>query len=161
MSIGWKNDPAIRNAVMGYRFPVTETMEDRWYDQILADQNGRRATFAIEEKVDGVFVGFVHLTEIDWPSRTAQFGIVIGDGSHQSRGIGSEATRLALAYAFDILNLGRVELRVSEPNMRARHVYRKLGFCEEGRLRKAAFIDGAAIDVVIMGILREEFRQDV
>lgn len=144
---------------MGYRFPVTEAMEDRWYDQILADQSGRRASFAIEDSVDGVLVGFVHLTEIDWPSRTAQFGIVIGDRSRQCRGIGSEATALALRYAFDTLNLDRLELRVSEINARARHIYLKLGFHEEGRLRKAAYIDGAVIDVVIMGILREEFRR--
>jgi RimJ/RimL family protein N-acetyltransferase len=160
VSIGWRNNPEIRNAVMGYRFPITETMEDRWYDQILSDQSGRRASFAIEENIDSVFVGFVHLTEIDWPCRAAQFGIVIGDTSYQCRGIGSEATRLALRYAFDTLNLDRVELRVSQPNARARHVYRKLGFREEGCLRRAAFIDGATIDVVVMGILREEFRDD-
>lgn len=159
ISLGWRNDPDIRNAVMGYRFPVTETMEDRWYDQILADQGGRRASFAIEVSGDGAFVGFVHLTEIDWPSRSAQFGVVIGDKSRQHRGVGSEATQLALRYAFDTLNLGRVELRVSEPNARARHVYRKLGFQEEGRLRKAAFIEGAAVDVIVMGILRDEFER--
>jgi hypothetical protein len=45
VSIGWRNNPEIRNAVMGYCFPVTETMEDQWYDRILADQSGRRATF--------------------------------------------------------------------------------------------------------------------
>lgn len=160
ISIGWRNNPEIRNAVMGYRFPVTETMEDRWYDQVLAEQSGRRATFAIEENIDGVFIGFVHLTEIDWPSRAAQFGIVIGDTSRQCRGIGSEASRLALRYAFNTLNLDRLELRVSEPNTRARHIYQKLGFREEGRLRRAAFIDGVAIDVMVMGILREEFADE-
>jgi diamine N-acetyltransferase len=122
ISIGWRNNPDIRNAVMGYRFPVTESMEDRWYDQILTEQSGRRATFAIEENTDGVFIGFVHLTEIDWPSRAAQFGIVIGDTSRQCRGIGSEASRLALGYAFATLNLYRLELRVSEPNTRAPYI---------------------------------------
>lgn len=160
ISIGWRNDPETRNAVIGYPFPVTEVMEDRWFEQILADQSGRRASFAIEAKTEGVFIGFVHLTEIDWPVRSAKFGIVIGEASWRRRGIGSEATRLALQYAFNTLNLERIELRVAEPNIRARQLYKKFGFLEEGKLRRAAFLGGAAVDVVVMGLLRGEFKVD-
>ena len=31
----WRNTPAIRDAAMGFRFPVTDVMEDRWYDKVL------------------------------------------------------------------------------------------------------------------------------
>lgn len=158
-SIDWRNDPAIRDAVLGYRFPVTEAMEQGWYDRILADQGGRRASFSVEDCSDGVLVGFVHLMDIDWPCRSARFGIVIGDVARQNKGIGLEAIELTLAYAFDTLNLARIELRVIEDNARARHIYGKLGFVEEGRLRRAAFADGAAADVIVMGLLHEEFRR--
>ena len=159
-SIKWRNDPAVRDAVMGYRFPVTEKMEEGWYDGVLADQGGRRASFAIEDLGDGALVGFVHLADIDWPCRSAHFGIVIGETDRQGRGIGSDATILALRYGFDTLNLERIELRVIASNERACHVYLKLGFVEEGRLRQAAFAAGAATDVIVMGLLRSEFRRD-
>ena len=158
-SIEWRNDPATRNAVLGYRFPVTEKMEEGWYDRILADQGGKRASFAVEDLSDNVHVGFAHLSDIDWPCRSAQFGIVIGDKRRQRRGIGGEATELVLAYGFDTLNLCRIELRVVDGNSHARHIYRKMGFVEEGRLRRAAFLDGTTVDVIIMGVLREEFQQ--
>jgi RimJ/RimL family protein N-acetyltransferase len=157
-SLKWRNDPAVRDAVLGYRFPVTEKMEEGWYDRVLADQGGKRATFAIED-LDGALAGLVHLFDIDWPCRLAHFGIVIGESSRQGRGIGSEATALMMAYGFDTLNLERIELRVVDSNVRARHIYAKLGFADEGRLRRAAFIAGAPADVIVMGLLREEFRR--
>jgi RimJ/RimL family protein N-acetyltransferase len=157
-SVKWRNDPAVRDAVIGYRFPVTDKMEEGWYDRVLADQGARRATFAIEDGADGALVGFVHLTDIDWPCRSAHFGIVIGETDRQGRGIGGEATALAVRYGFDTLNLARIELRVLDDNVRARRIYSKLGFVEEGRLRRAGFVNGAPADVIVMGLLREEFR---
>jgi RimJ/RimL family protein N-acetyltransferase len=156
-SLEWRNDPDTRSAVLGYRFPVTEEMEEGWYDRVLADQGGKRASFAIEDLADGAHVGFVHLGDIDWPCRSAHFGIVIGDKTRRDRGIGAEATWLVLAYAFGTLNLERVELRVVDSNPRARELYKRFGFVEEGRLRRAAFEAGKAQDVTIMGLLRAEF----
>lgn len=158
-SLVWRNDPAVRDAVLGYRFPVTETMEEGWYERVLADQGGKRATFAIEDLADGALIGFVHLNDIDWPCRLAHFGIVIGETGRHGRGIGSEATALMLAYGFETLNLDRIELRVVDSNVTARHIYAKLGFVDEGRLRRAAFIGGAPADVIVMGLLREEYRR--
>jgi RimJ/RimL family protein N-acetyltransferase len=158
-SLKWRNDPAVRDAVLGYRFPVTEKMEEGWYDRVLADQGGKRATFAIEDLADGALVGLVHLFDIDWPCRLAHFGIVIGETDRQDRGIGSEATALMVAYGFETLNLERIELRVIDSNVRARHIYARLGFADEGRLRRAAFVAGATADVIVMGLLREEFRK--
>jgi RimJ/RimL family protein N-acetyltransferase len=157
-SLEWRNNPTTRNSVLGYRFPVTEKMEEGWYDRILGDQGGKRASFSIEDLSDGVLVGFAHLSDIDWPCRSAQFGIVIGDVMRQDRGIGMDATKLTIVYGFETLNLDRIELRVIDGNARARHIYEKMGFVEEGRLRRAAFAEGAPADVIVMGLLREEFR---
>jgi len=66
---------------------------------------------------------------------------VIGDVTRQDRGIGMDATKLTLVYGFETLNLDRIELRVIDDNARARHIYEKMGFVEEGRLRRAAFGD--------------------
>ena len=62
-----------------------------------------------------------------------------------------------LKYAFEHLNLHKVFLRVYEYNERAIHVYEKCGFRMEGRLRKQRFKWGKYHDVLIMGILDEEY----
>ena len=51
----------------------------------------------------------------------------------------------------------RVELEVLDLNLRAIQCYKKCGFIEEGKKRKTCFSNGNYRDVIIMGILRDEF----
>jgi RimJ/RimL family protein N-acetyltransferase len=64
-------------------------------------------------------------------------------------------------YAFEELNLHRLSLGVFAYNPRARRAYEKAGFVVEGRERGAILRDGQRADVIIMGILREEWRARV
>ena len=65
---------------------------------------------------------------------------------------------LLLNFAFKDLNLHRVYLHVFATNSAAIRAYEKAGFVYEGKLRSAAHIDGAYVDVVIMSVLREEYE---
>jgi RimJ/RimL family protein N-acetyltransferase len=158
-SVVWRNDPAVRDAQLGWPFPVTLPMEEKWYAEALSGQRQDRVTFAVETQ-DGKLAGFVHLTHIDWISRTANFGITIGVKELQGRGIGKDATALVVAYAFDTLNLERIWLEVPAFNERAIRLYERIGFCHEGKLRAHAFADGRRHDVLIMGLLRGDARQE-
>jgi RimJ/RimL family protein N-acetyltransferase len=104
------------------------------------------------------FIGVLGLHQIDPRNRHAQFGITVGDKSAWDKGYGTEATRVILRYAYDTLNLNRVFLHVYEFNPRARHVYEKIGFQCEGRLRQDTFRDGRYWDTEVMGLLREEWQ---
>jgi diamine N-acetyltransferase len=156
VSLPWRNDPSLRDQVMGYRFPVTDVMEADWYDRVLADPGGKRASFAIEALDTSICIGFVHLVDIDWVCRSAEIGIVIGATTQQRRGIGREAVRLAVAYAFQTLNLQRVAARFLASNVASARTFAGLGFTEEGRLRKAGFAEGQFLDVVVMAVLRDD-----
>jgi len=156
-SLIWRNDPAIRDAQLGWPFPVTVQMEETWYAEALSGRRDR-VSFAVEFQ-DAGLVGFVHLTGINWISRTANFGITIGAKELQGRGAGKEATALLIAYAFDTLNLERVWLEVPAFNERAIRLYEGIGFSHEGKLRGHAFCDGQRHDVLVMGLLRQEALQ--
>ena len=56
------------------------------------------------------------------------------------------------------MNLHRVELDADAKNERALHVYEKIGFVREGLRRQSKWIAGEWHDLVVMGILREEFE---
>ena len=157
-SVRWRNDPAIRDNVLGYRFPVTEEMEANWVEAVLKDQSRTRLILAIEDKSDRVLVGFVYLNNIDWFARTAEFGILIGEHSRQGSGLGKDALALVARYAFETLNLNKLYLRVVAFNKRALRLYRAFGFVEEGVQREHAFVSGRTHDVVLMGLLRREFQ---
>ena len=64
-----------------------------------------------------------------------------------------------MGYAFNVLKLHRLSVRVLEYNARAIRAYRKCGFVVEGREREAAFVDGVWHDDIMMGLLSNEYAE--
>jgi RimJ/RimL family protein N-acetyltransferase len=157
-SIAWRNDPEVRENTLGYRFPVTEEMEAKWYESALKDQDKTRVVFAIEALADDALIGIIQLNRIDWIARLAYLGITIGERAYHGQGFGTDATKVLLRYAFDGLNLRKVCLEVVSYNTRAMKLYRALGFTEEGRLRDQVCLDGAYHDVALMALFADDFR---
>ena len=74
---------------------------------------------------------------------------------YRGKGIGRRLMETTIADAFS-KGLERIELEVFSSNERAADLYRKLGFVEEGRKRRARFIDGEYADNIVMGLLAKE-----
>ena len=91
-------------------------------------------------------------------NRTGVIGVMLGNPKHQRKGYGTEAVNLLLDYGFSFLNFRNISLNVFEYNEAAYNLYKKIGFKEVGRLRKAAEILGETYDIIIMDMLREEFQ---
>jgi RimJ/RimL family protein N-acetyltransferase len=113
------------------------------------------SSFGIE--VDGKFIGHCALFEFDHVSRTCKLGISIGDKGYWDKGYGRDAVRVLVDYAFRLLNQRKVWLSVNGNNERAIRAYRGCGFQEEGKLRRQVWTNGQYVDLVQMGILREEW----
>jgi RimJ/RimL family protein N-acetyltransferase len=126
------------------------------FDQDAAKGGRDSTSFAIE--ADGQCIGSCGLHNVDVIARTAELGIGIGDRQYWGRGFGRECVRLLLEYAFRYLNHRKVWLRVHAKNERAIRAYRACGFVEEGRLRAHVWSDGAYDDLVLMGVLREQWQ---
>jgi RimJ/RimL family protein N-acetyltransferase len=117
------------------------------------------AVFAIETA--GTFLGQCGLRHeglVDSTAQTYELGIAIGDKRFWGKGYGRDALRVLLDYAFRLRNAHKVWLKVNAPNERAIRSYRACGFVEEGRLRRHVWGDGQYVDLVYMGILREEWE---
>jgi RimJ/RimL family protein N-acetyltransferase len=114
------------------------------------------ATFGIE--VGGKLIGSCGLFGYSETDGHAELGIGIGDKTYWNQGYGREAVRLLLDYAFRLRNWRRVWLRVWGHNERAIRSYRAVGFVEEGRLRDHVWSAGRYYDLVLMGILRDEWQ---
>ncbi|MDZ7704419.1 MAG: GNAT family protein [Trueperaceae bacterium] len=117
-----------------------------------------RLDYAITLHDDGRYRGEVVLNDIDWDNRAANFRIAIGGAENRGKGYGTEAAELILSHAFDVLGLHRVALEVFDFNLRAQHVYRKLGFVQEGVLRDVLWWEGAYHNAIKMSLLVPEFR---
>lgn len=123
------------------------------YDKHIHDQSERRFIVENEHRQR---VGLVELVEINHIHRRAEFQIIISP-DHQGQGYASIATRLAMDYAFTVLNLYKLFLVVDVANTRAVAVYKKLGFREEGTLRHEFFVDGVYRDAYRMAAFQPEY----
>ncbi|MBF6023786.1 spermidine N1-acetyltransferase [Lysobacter niastensis] len=136
-------------SVMAYWFeePYESFVElEELYRKHIHDQSERR--FIVED-AGHERVGLVELVEIDHLHRRAEFLIMISP-EQQGRGYARAATRLAINYAFRVLNLYKLYLLVDEDNTRAIRIYEDADFRREGVLIDEFFSDGRYHNVVRM-----------
>jgi [ribosomal protein S5]-alanine N-acetyltransferase len=102
-------------------------------------------------------IGTTRLSGIDFEKQNAGFSIGIFDSTVWNKGLGAEATLLALKGAFEVAGLSRVELFVLEFNMRAIACYTKCGFSKEGIIEDSVFLDGKWHREIKMGISKDVY----
>jgi diamine N-acetyltransferase len=120
------------------------------YDKHIHDANERRfiAWRELEQRTPEP-VGLVELIEINTVHRNCEFQIIVAP-AFQGKGYAKEITRLALDWAFMVLNLHKVYLYVSMKNEVAIHIYKQAGFIEEGKLIDEFWANGEYEDVLRM-----------
>ena len=82
-------------------YPMTVEKEQDWYDQHSRAEND--VPFTIYERKTLRPIGNTGLHGVDYRTRTATFGIIIGEPECRGKGYGTETTRLMLDYAFTAL----------------------------------------------------------
>lgn len=154
---GWFNDPEITYYMPNGERPNSYESLEEYYLKI--QNSDSDFLFAIIAKQDNEHIGNCGLHDFDPIHRKARLGIVIGEKKSQNQGLGLEAVRLLIRYGFEILNLNRIYLNVNSENVNAIRIYKETGFCEEGHLKEDMYKNGKYYDVIVMGILKEEFRE--
>jgi len=122
-------------------------------------QNGSAYPFVIRMQADERPIGICMLLGVNWHSRHALAAIGIVGPAYRGQGLGSDAMRVLLRYGFDIVNLNRIGLKVASFNKMAIASYEKLGFVVEVTQREAVYRDGEYHDILLMGILRDEWSK--
>ncbi len=118
----------------------------------------KKKMFAVRLLENDELLGNIGFNSLDIVNKNGALGVLIGNPKHQRKGYGTEALKLILDYGFSFLNLRNISLSVFEYNEPAYNLYKKVGFKEVGRLRKALEIMGKTYDVIIMDMLSEEFQ---
>lgn len=137
--------------------PVHEISHIQWFQSIVERKD--LIIFGIRLIGSDKLIGSCQLFNIHCVYQSAELQIRIGDVDELSKGFGKEAVHELIEYGFFQLNLHRIYLQVFADNIRAIKAYEKVGFIKEGSHRQAAFINGDYKDIVIMGILKNEFHE--
>ena len=117
---GFQNDPAIGHY---YEYIYTPEIADRYFD---TNSVPDRKLFAI--MADGEIVGECKLKGIYTEKRQCSMGIHLRDDSVKEKGYGTQAERLILQYAFEVLDMVAVNADAVLKNTRSQHVLEKVGF---------------------------------
>lgn len=116
-----------------------------------------RQTLGLALLADGKLIGSTGFNRFDWKARVCEIGYWI-DHRHEGKGIITKACKAMIDYAFDELEMNRVEIRCSAENTRSAAIPERLGFTKEGLLRQAEMINGRPHDFLIFGLLAEDER---
>lgn len=152
-----KNDPEISNMLVGFTMRYSRADISEWIE--FHRKCASEIVWVVAEADTDRCVGHVGIYEIDNRVGSGEFGIMLGDRTVWGKGLGRACVEFAACYAFDELNLNRLSLTVLSTNERAMKLYRSVGFIDEGRMRQAQYKSGQYVDVLMMGLLKSEYRQ--
>jgi RimJ/RimL family protein N-acetyltransferase len=153
----WINDPDVTEH-LAVRYPMSLANEVDWVETNKT-LNYANAVFAVETIADGKHIGGVDIRTGAGPeNRKGELGLMVGDKSVWGQGFGTDIVRTACRFGFEEMNLNRVELWVHGSNERAIGVYERVGFVREGTAREGWYKRGQYHDMILMGLLRDEFR---
>jgi RimJ/RimL family protein N-acetyltransferase len=124
--------------------------------QHMADE-GSGARLAIDRACDRTFIGWCSLTRWNRDYRSASMGYCL-EAAAWGHGYATEAGQALLRWAFDTLDLNRVQAETDTRNTASARVLEKLGFVREGTLRQDCIVNGEVSDSWVYGLIRRDWR---
>lgn len=150
------NDAYIEDKVIGWSFPVSTFQQEKWYEENISNLNNLR--FIIDTPDYGP-VGLVTLINIDWKNRCADHGIKLANADFRGKNIGRDAVMAIMRYAFDELQMHRLDSCRFEDNVASERLYTKCGWKVEGCKRQCIYKKGSYRDLILTGILASEYYE--
>jgi RimJ/RimL family protein N-acetyltransferase len=118
---------------------------------------GTGTRLAVDRVSDAAFIGWCSLTRWNPDYRSASMGYCFDDAAW-GQGYATEAARALLQWAFDTLDLNRVQAETDTRNAASARVLEKLGFVREGTLREDCVVNGEVSDSWVYGLIRREWQ---
>lgn len=149
-------DPEVQDNV-GTLLITNKQKQKEWFNKTCADSTKMYLIFEETGLIDDK-IGYVRMTDIDYVNKSVCVGADIYK-NYRGKGYTKNLYPLIFDLCFNKLNMNRLWLFVLETNERAIYVYKKMGFKEEGRQRKAIYKNGKYLDYIMMSIIREEYYE--
>jgi RimJ/RimL family protein N-acetyltransferase len=152
--LSWLLDPEVMQGISSSGYSKDNLKA--YVDEKINDKDV--AFFAICSLADNRHIGNIKIDFHEAKPNVSELGLLIGDKNYWGKGIGYEACKLAIEYAFDVMKLRKLFLAVYSSNPKAKKLYEKLGFTLEGTLREHVLVNGTYVDKHLMGIFKYEMR---
>ncbi len=150
----WKYSFIQANPAKDFKKYLNLTFEGR--------ENKKEYAFIVYDKLKNKFAGSTRFYDIQIENATLQLGYTWYGKEFQGTGINNHCKYLLLEFAFEFLQMERVEFRADSQNERSIAAMKKLGCKEEGILRNTGKRpDETRRDTLVLSILKNEWKDTV
>ena len=151
----FQDEEVIRYSLSIFQKLKTEGQVRNWLIDTIKDTSTFKKGIFLEGTDQ--LVGYAGICDLSSTNKSGEYFIFIGDKRYWGKGVGTEVTQKILQIGFSELELNRIMLTVSEPNVGGVKAYQRAGFKLEGKLRQACFRDGEFHDKLVMSVLKIEY----
>lgn len=143
------NDPIVLHNLTNPN-PISLESHLKWWNSL------RPGELRLIFTVNGERAGFCKFYSIDGYNENCVLGADL-HANFRGRGLAVPMWHLMLERCFEEWKLHRVSLTTAEYNHIAQHVYKKVGFKEEGRQIQSLYRNERFYDQIAMYLLREDY----
>jgi len=155
--VSYANDPINRQFLVR-SFPFNVASEKDWINSLYKNSKiSEDVVLGIIEITSKKLIGVIGIHKIDWVSRTAFTGTLIGTSEFREKGLGTDAKMTLLDYCFNVLNLRKVCSAALGFNKRSINYSLKCGYKIEGRWKNQFYKNGKYCDEVLLSIYKKDF----
>ncbi len=130
-----------------------------WIDNCIgAWDSGQRYDFAIVDAANGGYLGGIGVNQRNIEHNFANVGYWVRE-SCQARGVATQAARLAIGFAFDVLGLTRIEIIAAVDNRASRRVAEKAGAALEGIARNRLVLNGTPLKAAVYAMVPADYAE--
>jgi RimJ/RimL family protein N-acetyltransferase len=142
-------------AFTGGRIPLSVMSFERWIEGL----DGREHVFAICRMDDDRCIGTASLRRLDMDNGTGETGMGLLHAADRGQGLGPEAKRLLLEYAFTVLGLHVVSCTISSANRRSVRAVERQGYRFAGKLTGiSSALGGRFCDQLVYDLTQAEWE---
>ncbi|MET7391498.1 GNAT family N-acetyltransferase [Streptomyces sp. NPDC005529] len=120
-------------------------------------QQSTGARLAVDRLSDGAFIGWCTLNGWNPDHRSASLGYCFNEAAW-GHGYATETAHAVLQWAFNTLDLNRVQAEADTRNTPSARALEKLGFVREGTLREDCIVNGEVSNSWVYGPIKREWR---
>jgi ribosomal-protein-serine acetyltransferase len=104
--------------------------------------------------------GLIGFKDTDVLNRRTEIGYWLVE-KFRKKGIVTQSVKSLLKYAFEELDLNRVQIKAGTENIKSRRIPERLGFSFEGIEREGEYLNGGFIDLAVYSLLKSEYFKAV
>ena len=154
--VDWMNDPD----VIRYMESGGNYTEEKLRSFLKEVEEKEILFWAIHLKENGMHLGNIKMDPVSEKDSRAEYGIMMGRKSEWGKGYAREASNAIIDYCFNELGIRKITLGVVADNEAAVHLYKTMGFSQEGVYKKHSLYEGKYCDIIRMALFNPDFEYE-